>query len=766
MIKGLSSAEVLEKIRLGETNKLQVKTISVGGIIRKHALTLFNIIIFSLSLLCILVGEYKNSLFIVVALANTIIAIVNDLRAKKTVEKIALIAEKRATVLRDGKELEIDNSEIVLGDVLKYQLGDQIIVDSKILDGVLEVNESFVTGESNTIRKEAGAKLISGSFVISGTCYARATAVGVNNFTNKILKSAKEIKPDTSELFSILNKIVKYISFVLPVVGVLLFWNQHSLPDSTLASAVTSTVSAIVAMIPAGLMLLTSSVLALATIRLSEKKVLVSDLYSIETLARVDTICLDKTGTLTTGNLKVEQLIPLGRTSEKSLVSSLRQILGNLSDNNATYNALLKKYGKDTDTKAEKITPFSSERKYSGAAFKKYELYMGAYEFLTKDKTYLAEEQSYADDFRVITVVKRTPEKETILGFILLSDEVRKNAKSLLNYFNQNGVAVKIISGDNLGTINKVCAQLNYDHQNSIDLSTLERKNWRQLIENYDIFARVKPAEKQELVRALEAAGHTVAMTGDGVNDVLALKEADCGISIGAGADAARKASRLVLLNNDFDSIPEIIKEGRRTINNITRSSTLFISKTIYASILATIFIFVNYSYPFTPIGMGLVNALCIGAPGLILALEPNFSRTHKNFWENLISNSVPSAIAMIIGVLALVFFADSFQLSSGEIFSFAILLAHLVGFLLIYKISRPLNPLRLSLLVGLIGILALAFALPLARDFFSLSLVGVEKIPPLLGLLGGATLIFIVVSRLIRVIISRYHLRAERQHS
>jgi len=543
MIKGLSSAEVLEKIRLGETNKLQVKTISVGGIIRKHALTLFNIIIFSLSLLCILVGEYKNSLFVVVALANTIIAIVNDLRAKKTVEKIALIAEKRATVLRDGKELEIDNSEIVLGDVLKYQLGDQIIVDSKILDGVLEVNESFVTGESNTIRKEAGAKLISGSFVISGTCYARATAVGVNNFTNKILKSAKEIKPDTSELFSILNKIVKYISFVLPVVGVLLFWNQHSLPDSTLASAVTSTVSAIVAMIPAGLMLLTSSVLALATIRLSEKKVLVSDLYSIETLARVDTICLDKTGTLTTGNLKVEKLIPLGRTSEKSLVSSLRQILGNLSDNNATYNALLKKYGKDTDTKAEKITPFSSERKYSGAAFKKYELYMGAYEFLTKDKTYLAEEQSYADDFRVITVVKRTPEKETILGFVLLSDEVRKNAKSLLNYFSQNDVAVKIISGDNLGTINKVCAQLNYDHQKSIDLSTLKRENWRQLVENYDIFARVKPAEKQELVRALEAAGHTVAMTGDGVNDVLALKEADCGISIGAGADAARKAS-------------------------------------------------------------------------------------------------------------------------------------------------------------------------------------------------------------------------------
>lgn len=753
MIKGLSENEIKNRVLEGKTNKTNIKHISIFSIVQKHTITLFNILNIFFALACILVGEAKNAIFIVIAILNTVIAIVNDIRAKYAVEKLTLLSSENATVIRDGEEKRIDNSEIVLDDILKYNLGNQIVVDGEIIDGFVEVNESFVTGESNTIRKNIGDKLISGSFVIAGSCLAKTTAVGEESFTNNLLKSAKLIKSDTSVLFETLNKIVRYISYALVPIGGLLFYNQLNLENATIATATTSTVSALLSMIPEGLMLLTSSVLALATIRLAKKKVLVSDLYSIETLARVDTICLDKTGTLTTGNLKVEKFIPKDGTLSE-LKASIGLILGALNDNNSTYNALAKKIKKIQSEDVEKKIPFSSDRKYSGVALKNREIYMGAYEFIPKlsekSNKFFSEEQKLSENSRVITVIERKNSTEKVLGFVLLSDEIRKNAKHFLEYLKKEEVKVKIISGDNLGTIEKICKTIGYSGK-SIDLSNFFGKTFDEIVEKYDIFARVRPEQKKELVKSLEKAGHKVAMTGDGVNDVLALKEADCGISIGAGADAARRVARLVLLDNDFDVIPEIIKEGRQTINNVTRSSTLFLSKTIYASILSIVFIFLNYRYPFIPIEMSLINFVLIGAPSFILALETNTSRPSSNFRKNILRHSLPASIAMIFSVITLAINSDVHNLTEIETTTISCVVAMFIGFLLIYKISRPLNKLRGGLLLGLILVVILAFALPTARSIFSLTIPSTEVLGILTKILLVSFLIFLTSALITR---------------
>ena len=696
---------------------------SVWKIIAKHTFTLFNLVNVILALMVASVGSFKNLLFINIAFLNTLIGIINEVRAKRMVDKLRLISDKPPTVIRNGKETKVPAEEVEKGDTVVLKLGDQILFDSVLKEGIIEVNESFVTGEQDNIAKHAGDKLISGSFVVSGSCTATVEHVGDENLVNKLEKSAHVIKTADSKLFTLMNNIVKYISYTLIPIGALLLWARFRVPDTTTETAVISTVAGLITMIPEGLILLTSSVLALATIRLSRKKVLVQDLYSIETLARVDCICLDKTGTLTTGKMKVKDYIVAEGVKEDALLNALELILGHLPADNATSKALHQKFGKtakiEPTSEKYEIIPFSSDRKYSGIKNGTTEYLMGALEFMSKNKSYLKEEQKISESFRIISVIKRTKDKETLLGFVRLEDEIRKDAGNIIKFFYDNDVAVKIISGDNLETVNKIAETVGVIDRRGVDLSTVKDPNFNELVKEYAIFTRVTPAQKKALIKALRKQDYTVAMTGDGVNDILAMKEADCSISIGEGSDAARRASKLVLLDSDFAAVPSIIAEGRQSINNLERSTSLFLAKTVYASTLAVAFVFLPFEYPYIPIEMTLISFCCIGFPGLILALEKNTARIKNRFIKNIKRYSVPTGLAVAISMITLSIIAHFIGLTRGQLNTWSAIITFVIGLFLVYKISRPLNLFRGALLTLIIVIAVCALTIPLAREIF-----------------------------------------------
>ena len=738
---------------------------TIPKIIAKNVFTLFNIVNIILAVMVALVGSYKNMLFIVIALANTLISIINEIRAKKIIDKMRLIAEQKPTVIREGKAFQLPPEDVVKGDIIVYGLGDQVLFDSEVTSGDIEVNESFITGESDNITKHPGDKLISGSFVVSGTCQAKVTASLEENFVNKLESSAKTIKTADSKLFKLMNNIVKYISYTLIPIGALLLWARFRVPGTTPEVAVTSTVAGLINMIPEGLILLTSSILALATIRLSRKKVLVQDLYSIETLARVDCICLDKTGTITTGNMKVQDIMPAEGADKNALQNALELIFSHIPADNATSKALAAKFARRAKNRATddfEIIPFSSERKYSGVRTQKATYLIGAPEFLTKNKDYLKQARSLAGPYRTLMVMKieggtqlsfegipepgkarisarapwrreraTRPEKECecriygqdpsgeLLGFVRLADDIRGDAHEIIKYFYTNNVEVKIISGDAPETVESIARTVGVKNPQAIDLSTTENINYDSLVKNYNIFTRVKPSQKKSLVRALKKQGKTVAMTGDGVNDILAMKEADCSISIGDGSDAARRTSKIVLLNSDFAAVPAIINEGRQSINNLERSTTLFLAKTVYASILAILFVFLPFNYPFTPIEMSLLNFACIGFPAFILALEYNTDRIKNRFTKNIVQYSFPVGLTVSLCMIALSIAAHLQGFSHHELTTASLFITFTIDILLIYWISRPLNHLRRTLLIVIIGIIITVFAVPFFRDFF-----------------------------------------------
>ncbi len=746
-LTGLTDQEVAEKIKQGRANRAPKKaTNSTGRIILRNTLTIFNLVNLILAIMVLLVGSYKNLLFIFIAIANTLISIVNEIRAKRTIDKLRLIAEQNPTVIRSGKVRQISQDQIVEGDLLVFSLGDQIIVDSEIVEGNVEVNEAFITGESENIQKRPGDKLTSGSFIISGTCKAKVTAVGASNFITKLEFTAHNIKTANSKLFTLMNNIVKYISYALIPIGVLLLWARFRVSGTTTEVAVTSTVAALINMIPEGLILLTSSVLALATIRLSRKKILVQDLYSIETLARVDCICLDKTGTLTTGKMKVKELIPAQGQTQNTLETALMAILSRTSADTATSLALKEKLLKTAKFKPTEqiveIIPFSSDRKYSGVVTNKATYLMGAPEFLTK------ETNDFACDYRVIAVVKTGvlstggraggtpaarsaastvgetarsgPVDSTLLGYVLLEDELRQDAREIINYFYDNDVAIKIISGDNLTTVENIAIKVGIKDIHGIDLSTIKGTiDYEKLAKTYNIFTRVKPAQKKSLVLALKKQGNTVAMTGDGVNDILAMKEADCSIAIGEGSDAARRSAKLVLLESDFAAVPSIIDEGRQSINNLERSTTLFLAKTVYASILAVIFVILPLEYPFSPIEMSLLNFLCIGFPGLVLALEKNTSRIKDQFVKNIKKFSIPTGVAVALSMVILSIIAELNNFARPELLTVSAIVTFVINIILIYRISRPLNTFRALLICIIIAIFIGAVSIPFTRILF-----------------------------------------------
>lgn len=705
---GLSKEQVNERIKDNLVNfNTNVKTKSAKEIILENTVTLFNIINAILAVAIILVGSYKNLGFLLIIVLNTVISTFQELHSKSVIDKLSVVSASKVKVLRDKEEYDVNLDEVVLDDIILLELGNQVITDAIIVDGVVEVDESFITGESDTLIKKEGDMLLSGSFIVSGNAKAKVEHIGYDNYTAKISSDTKYIKPISSEIMRSLNKIVKTISVIIVPLGILLFARQLYLSGNTLQNAVVNTVAAIIGMIPEGLVLLTSTVFAVSVIRLSKEKVLVQDLYCIESLARVDVICLDKTGTITEGKMEVVDVIPLEGETKASLGDILGSMMAATKDKNATAIAIRDAYYRKPKWKVEEVIPFSSEKKYSGVKFATDTYLIGAVEFVLKDhgKSYQKMLDDYIKKYRVLVLIKvnnygKKNEERKALGFILLQDKVRKEAKKTLEYFKEQGVAIKIISGDNPITVSAIAKRAGLTEKlRVIDLSTLnsEEEIQKAALE-YDVFGRVKPEEKHLLIRTLKEAGHNVAMTGDGVNDCLALKEADCSIAMASGSDAARSVSQLVLLDSNFASMPSVVAEGRRSINNLERSASLFLVKTIYAGILAFLFLFIEMSYPFIPIQLTLASVVTIGIPSFVLALEPNKERVKGKFLVNVLKKSAPPAFTIILNILLICLAGQMFSLSYAKISTLCLTLTGYTSFILLFKICRPFNRIRLIL--------------------------------------------------------------------
>jgi cation-transporting ATPase E len=728
--KGLSKEQIKHRIEKGLINyDTTIKTKSVKEIFKTNIFTLFNFINLFLAFLIFLAGAYKNLLFLGTILCNTLIGITQELRSKKIIDKLSLISENTVTAIRESKEEKISINKIIIDDIIRLEPGNQIVTDGIIVDGILEVNEALITGEINPITKKIGDTILSGSYVISGNAKMQVTHIGKENYTYKISANAKYIKPIGSEIMKSLKRIIKTISYIIIPIGILFFIKQINIPGNTIQNAMINTAAALIAIIPDGLMLLTSTVMAISVIKLSKYKVLVQQMYCIENLARIDTICFDKTGTLTKGTMQVIDFIEFKKINEKII----KEICYNLDNHNATMNALSTKYGKTNDYKVQEIAEFSSERKWSGITFEDDKTYIiGAPEIILKKNDEIKNKiKQYEQENRIILLAqsknklknKELPENIEPLGIFLIKDEIRKEASKTINFFEKNDVNVKIISGDNPITISKIAKSLNLSFWNEyIDTSKLNEEQLKECANKYKIFGRVTPQGKKIIIEAMQKENHVVAMTGDGVNDVLALKQSDCAIAVAQGSEAARNVAELVLLDSNFNSIPKIVKEGRRTINNIERSASLFITKTLYALLMLVIFMFVKRSYPFIPIQLTLTSTFTIGIPAFILALEPNEERVRKNFLLNVVSVAFPTALTIVFNMVLLLIAENITNISNQDMSTIAVLLLATTGFMHIYRISYPLNKVRTTLLITMI--ISFLIAVFGFEKLFSLSII------------------------------------------
>lgn len=726
-INGLTRIEVENRIRDNKVNyDTSVKTKSIRDIIISNSFTLFNIINILLALLLVIVGSYKNTLFIFIIIINSLISIIQEVRSKRELDKLKVIASNSVLVLRDGVEEEIHINDIVLDDIIIFNNGNQVVVDSIVVDGEVEVNESFITGEAKTIYKKKGDKLLSGSFIVSGRCLAEVEHVGLDNYVAKISSNTKYSKPVSSEIMRSLNRIVSTISFIIVPVGILLFSSQYS-ASNNFNEAITSTVAGIIGMIPEGLVLLTSTVLAVSVIKLSKKKVLVQDLYCIEMLARVDVACLDKTGTITEGKLEVVRDISFNDRDISYIISNIN---GASIDSNPTALALIDKYGKSNDKKVEEVIPFSSSRKYSGVKFSDITYVVGAPEFILKDnyKKYEKIISPYLEDYRVLMVgeYKKNISDTKLVGLILIQDKIRESAPSTIEYFKKQGVDLKIISGDDAASVLGIAKRAGFsDDTLAINATVLETdQDILEAVSKYSVFGRVTPDQKRKFILALQKLGHSVLMGGDGVNDVLALKEADASVAMNSGADAAKNVSQLILLDSDFSSIPDIVAEGRRTINNIERSASLFIVKTIYTFLLVFLFINTKSRYPFIPIQLSLLSTLTIGIPSFVLALEFNNNIVKRGFLLNVIKKALPTSILIVFNILIIYLFGMLFSISSNEISTMCVIISVFIGFMHLYNICNKNNIIHRLLIV----VLALVFLISYIffKEFFSFTNISI----------------------------------------
>ena len=722
---GLSSAQVHEYVQNGWTNKaVEPPTKTIPKIIKSNLLTYFNLVFAVLAVLLTVAGSFRNMSFLLIVVANLLIGIVQEIRAKKVLDRLSVLNSPTALVIRDGQQAEIPAEELVLDDIVIFRAGNQICADAIVVDGEVAVNESLLTGETDEIFKKPGDTLMSGSFVVSGECCARLENVGADSYISQLTLEAKAMNcKEQSEMIRVLDKLVGVVGILIIPLGLLLFGQQFFVSKASFSSSIVSMVAAVIGMIPEGLYLLASVALAISVIRLSSQKVLVHDMKCIETLARVDVLCVDKTGTITENNMQVISTIPMegyNPSTGSGLKTMISDLVVSMPDGNITMQALKRFFKTPSDKKADVVIPFSSTYKYCGAAFSGDAYVLGAPEFVLRedyDKFKVLIENYSSDGYRVLVFGrysgvpdgKELTEAVTPLGLILLANPIRKDAPETFRYFAEQGVAIKVISGDNPVTVSQVAMEAGIaDAAKYIDMSTLHTEDdIREAATQYTVFGRVTPVQKRQLVHALQSAGHTVGMTGDGVNDVLALKDADCSVAMASGCDAAAQVSQLVLLESNFASMPSVVMEGRRVVNNIERSASLFLVKNIFSFLMAVFSVCFRITYPLEPSQISLISMFTIGIPGFFLALQPNGDIIHGRFLSNVLIKALPAGLTDFLVVGALVVFGSVFGVNETDISTACTMLLAIVGFMILYHISKPLNPLRWCVWVGcIVGLL------------------------------------------------------------
>ena len=736
--KGLTSQQVQEHRLHGWTNKaVEPPSKTTKEIVHENVFTYFNLIFVVLAVLLCLVGSFRDLTFLPVIIANTLIGIIQEIRAKQVLDKLTMLNAPRASVVRDGKRTVINAEDLVVDDIVIFKAGDQVCADAEVSAGEVQVNESLLTGEADEITKRKGDKLMSGSFIVSGQCHARLDKVGEDSYISKLTLQAKAMQSkEQSEMIRSLDKLVKCVGVAIIPIGIVLFSQAFFIQHDGFRESVTSMIAAVIGMIPEGLYLLASVALAVSSIRLAQKKVLLHDMKCIETLARVDVLCVDKTGTITENTMKVQKLIKTDEYDEKEK-GGLSLLVGDfaaaMTNDNITMAALKEYFTKASGKKVLSKTGFSSATKYSSVTFEDGAYVLGAPEFVLKEKydDYAEEITEYASTgSRVLAFgiydgeVDGKPLTHGILpfGFVLLANPIREAAKETFEYFTEQGVEVKVISGDNPVTVSKVAKQAGIANADQyVDASELKSINdvKKAVLEN-TVFGRVTPNQKRQFVQVLKEAGKTVAMTGDGVNDVLALKDADCSIAMASGSEAAAQASQLVLLESDFSCMPEVVLEGRRVVNNIQRSASLFLVKNIFSFLLSLMSVVFMFTYPLEPSQVSLISMFTIGIPAFFLALEPNKNIIKGHFLTNVFLKALPAAITDAVAVGALVIFGKTFGVGETDISTAATMLLAIVGFMILYKISAPMNMLRTAILTGCIA--GLLFCSIFLNDLFAIT--------------------------------------------
>lgn len=737
---GLTQAQVKERMEKGWSNApVDSPSKTTKEIITSNVFTYFNLIFIVIAVLLIMVGAFRDLTFLPVIICNTLIGIIQEIRSKKVLDNLSVLNAPKATVVRDGKFQTIPAEQAVLDDVVKFQAGNQICADASVIDGEVQVNESLLTGESDEITKKPGDTLMSGSFVVSGSCLGRLEQVGADSYISKLTLEAKATKEgEQSEMIRSLNKLVQVVGFLIIPIGIVLFVQQYLLGDSSIKTSMQAMVAAIIGMIPEGLYLLASVALVVSVMRLAQKKVLVHDMKCIETLARVNVLCVDKTGTITENTMKVHDVVSL-EPYEKEELPPLKELLGDfahaMSKDNITMAAMQEYFTQGSGQVATSVTSFSSAFKYSSATFSTVSYVLGAPEFVLRNdyETYKETIESYGSEGYRVLVFGRyegTPDGKALTesvipyGLVLLANPIRKEAWETFQYFADQGVDIKVISGDNPVTVSKVASQAGIANaDNYIDASQLKTPDdIKRAVLKYTVFGRVTPDQKRQFIRALKEAGKTVAMTGDGVNDVLALKDADCSIAMASGSDAAAQASQLVLLESNFSCMPSVVLEGRRVVNNIERSASLFLVKNIFSFLLSLFSMAFMITYPLEPSQISMVAMFTIGIPAFLLAMESNKKMIEGHFLTNVLLKALPAGLTDVLIVGFLTIFGQTFGLSNEEISTAATLLLAIVGLLILFKISKPMNVFRWIVWGGMVA--GLLFCVIFLKDLFGIGVM------------------------------------------
>lgn len=717
---GLSAEQVKRRFAQGENNyKVESSTLSVPEIMRSNVCTYFNLVFAVIAVLLAIVGAWSDMLFLPIIVANTCIGIIQEVHSKKVLDKLSILNAPHAVVIRDGKRQEIPADQLVLDDIVEFSAGSQIPADAKVVSGELQVNESLITGESDEIEKREGDSLLSGSFVVSGKACARLEKVGKDSYISKLtLQATKSKKGEQSEMIRSLNYLIMVMGIIIIPIGIALFVQSFIYNEGTFHDSITGMVAAIIGMIPEGLYLLTSVALAVSSVRLAQKKVLIHDMKCIETLARVNVLCVDKTGTITEPGMHVYDFSVLDGADQLEISQLLADFVAAQEKDNATMEALKAHFSNGSGMRAREVYSFSSETKYSGAVMNDGKSYViGAPEFVLRGQFAQYQEKiaTYSSKgYRVLVFAQyegtldRKPLTEPVLPlcFVMLANPIRKGAKETFTYFAENDVDIKVISGDNPLTVSVIAAEAGIvGAERFVDASTLkEKEDYYRAVEEYTVFGRVTPSQKRMLVQALKEHKKTVAMTGDGVNDVLALKDADCSVAMASGSEAASNVAQLVLLDSDFSRMPSVVAEGRRVVNNIERTAALYIVKNIFSMLLAIFSVILMLDYPLEPSQVSLISMFTIGIPSFVLALEPNKELIRGHFLTNVLVRALPAGLTDFIVVSGLVIFCREFQVDLDCLSTSCTILVAIVGFMILHRIARPMNTGHIVMLVGVIA--------------------------------------------------------------